>query len=85
MDWHSKNIEVYNKSANELAERFSGIGSRVEDIDRALLLADSVVGARVVEIGCGDGRDAVEIVKRAKWYQGFDPSVGLLNIALKKI
>ena len=39
MDWHLRNIEVYNNSAVQIAERFSGIGSRVEDIERALKLA----------------------------------------------
>lgn len=81
MDWHAQNIKVYNESAQELAERFSGIGSRVADIERALKLADKSDGAKVVEIGCGDGRDAVEIVKHASMYQGFDPSIGLLNLA----
>ena len=85
MDWHSQNIKVYDKSAQKLAIYFGGIGSRVSDIERGLELANKTDGARVIEIGCGDGRDATEIVKRVAWYEGFDPSVGLLNIAKQKV
>ena len=41
--------------------------------------------AKVVEIGCGDGRDAEEIVKRVGWYEGFDPSLGLLQLARERL
>ena len=37
------------------------------------------------EIGCGDGRDAVEIVKHTSFYEGFDPSTGLLNLARYRV
>lgn len=84
MDWYFQNIKVYDDSAQKLAEYFSGIGSRIEDIERALKLANKNNGARVIEVGCGDGRDAMEIIKRVDWYEGFDPSIGLLNIAKKK-
>ena len=39
--------------------------------------------ARVLEIGCGDGRDAKEIIQRAAWYLGMDVSDNLLTIARK--
>jgi SAM-dependent methyltransferase len=79
MDWQQKTTQVYDDSAEELAAYFSGIGSRVDDIERAISLAGTA--DRVVEIGCGDGRDASEIIKRVSWYEGFDPSKGLLDIA----
>lgn len=74
-------IDTYNKSARELAEYFRGIGPRVEHIDAAFELAGSPQSARFVEIGCGDGRDAREIVKRGGWYLGFDISEELIKIA----
>ncbi len=83
MDWTKRNIAVYNKSSESLAKYFKGIGPRLEDIKRALMLAQSKSNARVVEIGCGDGRDALEIINKVGWYQGFDPSIGMLNIAKK--
>jgi SAM-dependent methyltransferase len=83
MDWTTRNIEVYNKSAITLTRYFKGIGPRVADIKRALELADAKSGTHVIEIGCGDGRDALEIIKHVAWYQGCDPSVGMLKAAKK--
>jgi len=85
MSWQDKNIAVYDQSADRLAEYFAGIGARTDDIERALELAGNPTEARVIEMGCGDGRDAAEIVKRVEWYEGVDPSGGLLEIARKKV
>ncbi len=84
MDWQTQNTKVYNENAAELAAHFVGAGSRIADIERGLHLANKPTHAKVIEIGCGDGRDATEIVKRVAWYQGFDPSSGLLEIAKAK-
>lgn len=80
-DLRQQTIDTYNKSAKELAEYFKGIGPRNEDIDRAFDLAGEPQSARVLEIGCGDGRDAKQIEKRAKWYLGFDISEELIKLA----
>jgi SAM-dependent methyltransferase len=86
MNWDEKTIETYDVSAVELAKYFKGIGPRTEDIELALKLAKAVHGsARIVEIGCGDGRDAMEIVKQVSWYEGFDPSEGLLRLARDRL
>lgn len=85
MDWNAQTIQTYDKSAQALAEYFRGIGARVEDIKLGLELAGTPQNARVVEIGCGDGRDAQEIIKRVSWYEGFDPSKELLKIARDKL
>jgi ubiquinone/menaquinone biosynthesis C-methylase UbiE len=86
MNWHDRTIETYDQSAKQLAEYFSGIGSRVQDIEKGIELTyRDPATLRVVEIGCGDGRDAEEIVKSVGWYEGFDPSEGLLAIAKKKL
>ena len=85
MNWHQQNIKVYNDSAQNLATYFSSIGSRTSDIERGLKLANRTNNARVIEIGCGDGRDAIEILKRVSYYEGIDPSVELLNIAKRKV
>lgn len=82
MNWHNETIRIYDKAAAELAEHFSGVGPRTNDIQMALdLLKTPPESARVVEIGCGDGRDAQEIVGRVAWYEGFDPSQKMLDIA----
>jgi trans-aconitate methyltransferase len=85
MDWDAKTIATYDNSAEALAEYFKGIGARVTDIELGLSLASAVKKAKVVEIGCGDGRDAVEIIKRVGWYEGFDPSKSLLEIAKQRL
>lgn len=80
-DLRQQTIDTYNKSAIALAEYFRGIGSRTTDIDKAFALCGEPKSAQVVEIGCGDGRDAKEIVKRAGWFLGFDVSEELIKLA----
>jgi SAM-dependent methyltransferase len=82
----NETILTYDLSAAKLAAYFATIGPRIADIELALSLAEAKpASAKVVEIGCGDGRDAAQIVKRVGWYQGFDPSIGLLTIAREKV
>jgi len=85
MEWKQQNVKVYDDSAKALAQYFKGVGSRIADIELGLKLAKVGDNARVVEIGCGSGRDALEIVKRVGWYEGFDPSKELLKIAQKEL
>lgn len=80
-----KTIDTYNKSALELAAYFSGIGARTDDIDTAFELVGSPKNARVVEIGCGDGRDAKDIVNKCEYYIGFDISVAMTEIAQQNV
>ena len=81
VDWKQETVNTYNKSAKELAEYFRGIGSRTSDIDLAMKLAGKPKNASVLEIGCGDGRDAKEIVARTPNYTGFDISSALIKLA----
>jgi SAM-dependent methyltransferase len=86
MALHPETVATYDESAEALAEYFKGIGPRVEHINRALELVEMTDGtARVVEVGCGDGRDAVEIVTRVASYIGFDPSKGMLRLARNRL
>jgi len=85
MDWNTETVKTYDNSAQELADYFSTIGVRTDDIELALKLAAADKNARVVEIGCGDGRDAQETVKHVGLYEGYDPSEGLLQIARKQV
>lgn len=48
---------TYDRSARSLADYFSGIGPRLEDIELAFCLAPTRVDPVVLEIGCGDGRE----------------------------
>ena len=78
-------IEAYNQNAERISEKFQGLGARIDDIERGLKLASKERGAKVIELGSGDGRDAVEIVSRVDSYVGVEPSKGLLGIAHKTL
>lgn len=82
---HQDTVDTYNRAAEELAKYFKGIGPRVADIERAFKLAGGDKTPRVIEIGCGDGRDALEILRRTPNYLGFDVSEGMIKIARKNI
>lgn len=85
MNWHDKTVNTYDSKAKELAEKFQGIGARTDDILRAIKLCESDNDIHVVEVGCGDGRDAMEIIPRVASYIGVDPSEGLLELARKHL
>lgn len=80
-DLRKQTIDTYNTSAKELAEYFRGIGPREKYIEKAFQAAGNPLNARVVEIGCGDGRDAKVIAERAGWYEGSDVSSELIKLA----
>ncbi|HTE21428.1 MAG TPA: class I SAM-dependent methyltransferase [Candidatus Limnocylindria bacterium] len=84
-DLRQRTVETYNKSARELAEYFRGIGPRDDDIDLAINLAGNPKDPQVLEIGCGDGRDAKAIVQRTPNYVGFDISEELIKLARKHV
>ncbi len=84
-DYRQETIDTYNRSAKALAKYFRGIGTRVEDIERAMHLAGRPKHPRIVEIGCGDGRDAKEITKLTPHYTGFDISTELIKLAQKYV
>ncbi len=84
-DLRQQTVDTYNRSAKELAEYFRGIGPRVKYIDAALELAGNPDGPRVVEIGCGDGRDAKDIVGKVDWYLGVDISEELIKLAREHV
>lgn len=86
MDIRKQTLATYNKSAQELSDYFQGIGSRIEDISRGLELAEVTNNkARIVELGCGDGRDAKEIVKHTSFFEGVDYSSELIKLAQKNV
>lgn len=84
-DLRQVTIDTYNKSAKGLSEYFASSGARTADVDLAFKLAGSPEKARIVEIGCGDGRDAKVIARRAAWFLGFDVSTELLKIAQRQV
>ena len=83
VDEKKQTIEAYNKTAQKHAKKFEKLGARVKDIERALSYLNKP-NPKVIEIGCGNGRDAKEIVKHTKNYLGIDLSKSLIQLAIKK-
>lgn len=73
-------IDTYNTTASAMAEKFNNIGARIEDIERGLSFVEKE-NPRVLEIGCGNGRDAREILKNTSDYTGIDISVEMIKLA----
>lgn len=84
MNKKEQTIDTYNVSAQALADKFDNQGVRISDIDEtfALIKRDNPV---VLEIGCGNGRDAQEICKRTNNYLGIDVSEKLIALAKEKV
>ncbi len=84
MNKKEETIATYNATAPEMAKKFRGIGARIADIERGLALVGKE-NPNTLEIGCGDGRDAKEIVKRTDKYTGIDASSSMIDIARKYV
>ena len=72
-------IDTYNKTARAHSQKFEDYGAREDDVERAFSYINRQ-NPKVVEIGCGDGRDAVEILKRTNDYVGVDLSTVLSSV-----
>lgn len=72
---------TYDKSADQFSQHYDQIGPREGDIELAFALAGNPEHARVLEIGCGNGRDAQAIMRRTPDYTGIDTSESMLDIA----
>lgn len=84
MSVKKKTIDTYNKSADALAKKFDSQGARIDDIKYVFSMCGKS-NPSVVEIGCGNGRDAAEICKHTDTYLGMDISEKLLEIAKKNL
>ncbi len=73
-------IRTYDLSAREMAKKFENIGPRVLDIDKTFSYVEKE-NPVTLEIGCGNGRDAREILKHTKEYTGLDISQKMIEIA----
>lgn len=77
-------IDTYDGSALAHAQKFDEIGARAEDIKKALSYIRKIK-PKIVEIGCGNGRDAKEIIKHTSDYVGVDLSKKLIELAKKNV
>ncbi len=82
---HQKTIETYNRAAEFLVEHYESTGDRVGDVALGFALAGNPDNARILEIGCGYGREAREILSRTPFYTGLDASKQLLKRAHERV
>lgn len=74
--------ETYNISAAKLSKKFNEIGPRTEDIKRAFSFF-TIKNPNTLEIGCGNGRDAKQILKYTNKYLGIDISKEMIKLSKK--
>lgn len=84
MDPKQQTVATYNNQAQSFANKFDQLGVRAGDIEEifSLIKKDN---PKVLEIGCGNGRDALEIIKHTNDYLGLDISEKLIDLAKQKV
>ena len=80
MDKKAETLKAYNQGAKEFAHKFDQMGTLAQDVDKAFSYFHKK-NAKVLEIGCGNGRDAKEILKHTSNYLGIDIAEELIKIA----
>lgn len=84
MDKKQENLETYNKNAIGMAKKFDNLPGYPEEIKKSFSYF-SKENPKVLEVGCGSGRDAKEILKYTNDYLGIDFSKGLIEKAKKTV
>lgn len=72
--------QTYKRSSAAFSKKFQALGPRAEDIAAAFELMKKKQ-PKVVELGCGDGRDAKEIMKHTTHYLGVDYAEEMIRLA----
>ena len=82
--WKRRTIQSYEDNAASLAEKYNRLGARRDDVQRVISLADGDEPL-VVELGCGNGRDAQVFLKYTDDYVGVDVSENLVALARRHV
>jgi ubiquinone/menaquinone biosynthesis C-methylase UbiE len=79
---HKSTIDAYNKIADDFHQR-----NAKSILNKEYDVFENLMGENkdILEIGCGTGRDAGELIKRDFNYTGIDASEEMLNIAQKQV
>jgi trans-aconitate methyltransferase len=85
MDTKAITRNAYEEGAPQLAEKFNAIGSRRDDIERAFRAISHVSHPHVLEVGCGNGRDAAVILEHPCEYVGIDYSEAMIGLAQQTV
>jgi SAM-dependent methyltransferase len=84
MDKKTRTSFTYNHSAEAFAKIFDTGKPRKEDIKAAFALRGKD-NPLVLEVGCGSGRDAKEIMKKTDRYIGIDVAENMIKMCEKKV
>jgi trans-aconitate methyltransferase len=84
MNSKQQTLDTYNTSARLMADKFDKLGVRTNDIDEVFSLVKKD-NPEVLEIGCGNGRDAEYILKFSKSYLGIDYSSKFIELCKEKV
>lgn len=71
--------KAYNTYADQYSKKFDAFGSRSQELKRVLELASKPF--HVLELGCGNGRDAKFLCEHVAKYVGIDTAPKLITIA----
>jgi SAM-dependent methyltransferase len=80
----AQHFDYYTDRNDGLVEHYEQIGPREGDIALAFALAGNPEHARVLELGCGQGREAQVILQRTPYYLGIDRSPDMIRLARKR-
>lgn len=70
-------LRYYSQNAQTVAERYEGIKSPLADRFASVFKA----GGRILDIGCGSGRDLAELARQGYQAYGIDATAELVNLA----
>ncbi len=73
--------KAYEKGATELVKKFNQIGPRTKDVKKTFSYFKNHKKLNTLEIGCGNGRDAKQILKYTKNYTGIDFSEEMIKLS----
>jgi SAM-dependent methyltransferase len=82
MNKKQENLKSYNENADRMVKKFNSLLGYPEEIKRIFSVI-SKDNPKILEIGCGSGRDAKEILKYTNDYLGIDFSKELIKHAKK--
>lgn len=77
-----KTIETYDTTAAQWAKSHAIVNEWKWAADR---LHKYLPSGSVLEVGCGGGRDAAELIKRGYDYYGIDASAGMVGVARQEV
>ena len=81
-NWFEETLETYNETADWYDSKHKDPKTMKYSLDKFIVLVET---NKVVDIGCGNGRDVKYLVENGLDVIGVDLSSQLLNIARKKV